>query len=1362
MLFTNPSKSILVSQLAKKYGVGAKIPHNLLPISNSLIVPTAYLSKTTNKQLNIISNSTGLKDLDTSNIYNQFLNDFAGNGRKPLNIQFHKKSFTEINESSTEDITDMDRQPHLWSSEYDPVSRSPFARDVSHLQSLLDALITSKTFDRADNILMVLYRLMGDSQQFLFSFNTYLEAWSLDENVTIQDIEEFIGKYETKFSNSFKNDRTFAILISRCISLEDSRLDHYMDVIQSDVVLSRKVFNHIDVFGVDNLMQIFQHNSVSRSQVPLDLLTIYEESQEVKKSEALKKITNETFNSESPESSPLQTEQHETTASTTALNNNESNDNNEIPETSQFNEKSVAPSLDKDVSLLKPVDSYGIKIIRYNLLGLKSKRVHPKLEEFIDSLGSNSDAVNLYQNEKDKIDFFEIQKSLSNEDKIKFNELLEEYNDIRERQLEAYGVDAAKEKWKHEYEEILKRGTLSLDKNLNAQIFKWYQDLLPYVEEEVALCKKLVNGEVDYEVLTKGEKQEMDKRSFYAPYFILVAPEKMCAMTILELLKLNGSGGIADGMRLARALLSVGKAIECEHHSQSLIEQEGRSFSKKKNVQDWKKLLRARTYKGKVESMDQWNDEVTLEVGSILTSYLIHSAKVRVVGTDPTNGKTITGEQPAFHHSYQYLNGQRIGVIKIHKKIIHQLSGKAYNGTIQPQLLPMLSKPRPWKSHSGGGYLYSQNSLVRFKESAEILAYLKAAADSGNLDRIYQGLNVLGETAWTINRKVFNVLSHYWNTEKRFLDIPPVESERELPDPVPFNAEPAEKNKYQRQLKSVLADNAAVKSLRCSHNYTLEIGRAFIGEKLYFPHNLDFRGRAYPLSPNFNHLGGDFTRSLFLFWDGKEIGERGLEWLKIHMANVYGIDKAPLKDRIKFVEDNLDIIKACAEDPIGHEDWWTKGEKPWQVLSMCFEIAEAHKLEDPTKYVSHMPIHQDGTCNGLQHYAALGGDIEGARQVNLLPAEKPQDVYTYVSNLVQKRVDSDAKDGHKIALFMQDKITRKVVKQTVMTNVYGVTFVGAVSQVRRQINKHFDKDQDDEAQKTAAYIALLVLASVRELFHGAHLIQDWLGECAKRISKSVSIDYDEKVNTNKNKPNHLSSVIWTTPLGLPCVQPYRAASAKIISTNLQDVTITDPFISSQVDARKQQTAFTPNFVHSLDATHMLMTAKACGDLGLSFASVHDSYWTHACDVDAMSEQLRKKFVELHGDDLVAKLKEEFEARYKGSLQVSKIPSNHEVLAKIRMVKRKIVKQLGRALTVADEIYLEKRRQELLNSKKPEMVELGKKMETTVSVTEGYDFYTSEKTKGHTVQILTHLKFPEIPSKGEFNVQDVEKSTYFFS
>jgi len=42
------------------------------------------------------------------------------------------------------------------------------------------------------------------------------------------------------------------------------------------------------------------------------------------------------------------------------------------------------------------------------------------------------------------------------------------------------------------------------------------------------------------------------------------------------------------------------------------------------------------------------------------------------------------------------------------------------------------------------------------------------------------------------------------------------------------------------------------------------------------------------------------------------------------------------------------------------------------------------------RYVSRVPVHQDGSCNGLQHYAALGRDLTGGYAVNLCPSDKPQ------------------------------------------------------------------------------------------------------------------------------------------------------------------------------------------------------------------------------------------------------------------------------------------------------------------------------------------------------------------------------------
>lgn len=95
--------------------------------------------------------------------------------------------------------------------------------------------------------------------------------------------------------------------------------------------------------------------------------------------------------------------------------------------------------------------------------------------------------------------------------------------------------------------------------------------------------------------------------------------------------------------------------------------------------------------------------------------------------------------------------------------------------------------------------------------------------------------------------------------------------------------------------------------------------------------------------------------------------------------------------------------------------WWSESDEPWQTLACCMEIANAIRSPDPEKYESCYPVHQDGSCNGLQHYAALGRDSAGAFSVNLAPADTPQDVYSAVAALVEKQRLKDAANGSQIA-----------------------------------------------------------------------------------------------------------------------------------------------------------------------------------------------------------------------------------------------------------------------------------------------------------------------------------------------------------
>lgn len=146
---------------------------------------------------------------------------------------------------------------------------------------------------------------------------------------------------------------------------------------------------------------------------------------------------------------------------------------------------------------------------------------------------------------------------------------------------------------------------------------------------------------------------------------------------------------------------------------------------------------------------------------------------------------------------------------------------------------------------------------------------------------------------------------------------------------------------------------------------------------------------------------------------------------------MYGYDKATFDERVEFVHQRLEEIYDSADNPLTGRRWWTKADDPWQCLATCKELKAALESLDPEAYECALPVHQDGTCNGLQHYAALGGDAAGARQVNLDVADRPSDVYTFVANMVEDLLKVDVAAGNKFAQMLSGRVARKVVKQTV-------------------------------------------------------------------------------------------------------------------------------------------------------------------------------------------------------------------------------------------------------------------------------------------------------------------------------------------
>ncbi|AGO11467.1 AaceriACR224Cp [[Ashbya] aceris (nom. inval.)] len=1205
---------------------------------------------------------------------------------------------------------------------------------VMNQWALLEACLATGYLDRAFKILALLYSIPSHRPYFMNDYNSYLLRYCEEHKPTGgESVQELRQKVFDDLTNHFPevqlNDKSAAILVRYALSANSyaSQKDDVQTLME--FAASRKqLLQCNDVLRVQDYASLYKMGLCDLKLIPTVTRSLVQDSLALPTAENSVVVAEKEPESAIVDSEDLLSED--------------------------------IKSLDKNADELLSVGTFGMRAVRHSLLGLEiGEKQRERLNGLaVDPLLKSSIPADY------SIDFFEIYKSLeTDKERQAFDSFLEDFNSERQCDLESRSVTAAKQRWKHEFAEAQARGALSVQRSLNAQLWEWYLGMIPLLKEEVKACRELLAQEF---VSTAGNPQ-LRSRAEYAPYITLVNPEKMCVITILELLSLNSTGGVSEGMRTTRAVLAIGKAIEMEYRSEALLKSEKSIFKEvRANSNEFKKLVqRAKaTFRNTQieESKVLWPQNIKAKVGSLLISMLIHVAKVNVRGVDPVTKKTVYGKAPAICHTFQYRMGSKIGVLKLHRSLANQLSSDRLSANFQPQHLPMLVKPRPWTSWNSGGYLFTKSTLIRSKDSPEQAAYLKAVTGKGAVQNVYNGLNVLGETAWTVNKNMLHIVSKVWNSGSEFLDIPPQQDELLLP-PRPkgengSEPEPIVLKKWKQDCRLLSAEYQKHRSMRCDANYKLEIARAFLGEKFYFPHNMDFRGRAYPLAPHFNHLGNDMTRSLLIFWEGRRLGKEGLEWLKIHMANLYGLDKQTFEARVAFTEAHLEDIKESAENPLNGKGWWKKADKPWQCLATCMELNNAYKLSNPEDYVSHQPVHQDGTCNGLQHYAALGGDVEGARQVNLVPSDRPQDVYAFVAKLVTERLEKAALGGDEHAAQLKNLITRKVVKRTVMTNVYGVTFIGATNQIDKELQDAFP----DNSYDMARYLTKHVFDSIRELFHAAHLIQDWLAESAKKISKSIRLDLEVEKHKQLDSSMMMTSVIWTSPLGLPVVQPYRDIKKKQIHTNLQTVFIADPFAVNPIDPRRQMAGFPPNFIHSLDASHMLLSAIECGKAGLQFAAVHDSYWTHASDIPAMNRALRNEFVKMHQVDLIQRLKNEFDARYKNYLEVKKIKKRSDLGQQLIELKSELSKSLGRPITIMDELAMERKRQQLINSTDPELRAEGERMVTTVSFMSDKDTTGMETTAHQCINVLVPLRFSEIPPKGSYDVRELVNSKYFFS
>jgi DNA-dependent RNA polymerase len=466
------------------------------------------------------------------------------------------------------------------------------------------------------------------------------------------------------------------------------------------------------------------------------------------------------------------------------------------------------------------------------------------------------------------------------------------------------------------------------------------------------------------------------------------------------------------------------------------------------------------------------------------------------------------------------------------------------------------------------------------------------------------------------------------------------------------------------------------------------------GNRFWSPIRCDFRGRLIHLS-DFNYTRSDPVRSLFMFADGKPIGD-AINWLEIAVANSYGIKASD--DRHKWVAEHREFIKAVVDDPriiwlqyLDEKTGKPKATEPFQFAAACAEYVAAD-ARGPD-YETHLPIWMDATSNGLQHVALTCRDSELAAKVNLnttcyadawwitkdfrlgfskwgsmaslshwwalfsAPLAVYRDIYKILADNVATRLLADRaamktlKDlkepldvttinwvlklgSEPLSRFWLDHRShlRDLLKQPVMTLCYGATKGGMLDQI---------KDAADDLslklpKGAAAKLRDIVWDSINEKLPGAMAFREHIraivSHCLEPGREWYLAPNGKRMSQFRAPPATFMS--WVTPSGLPVSNRYLQSEETRVRLPFlgQTVKNADGY-TDLVRSEKARNSGVANFVHSLDASHLILSVNTAVSARITnFMSVHDCFATLAPDTRLFAIIRRAELAKMYVDN----------------------------------------------------------------------------------------------------------------------------------
>ena len=536
-----------------------------------------------------------------------------------------------------------------------------------------------------------------------------------------------------------------------------------------------------------------------------------------------------------------------------------------------------------------------------------------------------------------------------------------------------------------------------------------------------------------------------------------------------------------------------------------------------------------------------------------------------------------------------------------------------------PLAWPMLIEPNDWTNDRAGGYLL--NEVMR---GHDMVRRGKVGCIQGETP--IEFLNKIQKVAFTLNPFIVKVAEELDRLERAVGKFLPIVNHDLPPKPVDIAENKESRKKYRQEAAQTMNLNAQEFKKSCRTRMTMEAVKRFKNvSKFYIPWSFDYRGRAYPIPAFLTPQDTDFGKSLLVFAEGSYMTPEAEDWLAFQVATTYGLDKAPMTERIEWAENNHELFTLIAQHPIDNLHLWENVEEPWQFLAAVEEYYAT--VINPTRHFTRLMVATDATCSGLQILAGLARDRSTAKLVNVLPGDQPQDAYKVIAEAAKPHIPEH----------LQPYMDRKATKRTVMTVPYNAKPFSNRQYIRdafidRGLTwKKFDKNGKpvvlDRSLKYVLRAETGVSFDNEDLKATVKAVRDAMHRIVPGPMAVMSWIEQEVATAIKNGKEYLE---WTTPSGFVVHQ--RLNKKEVVRLKLQLLGVCEMQVAvgdtDEVDLNHHKNATAPNLIHSLDASLLHLSVPR---FNAPIALIHDSVLCRATDMSTLSTIVRETYMHLFAE-----------------------------------------------------------------------------------------------------------------------------------